>query len=275
VPTRSFWRPFVLYPLVVAGIALVGVLDFVTGPELAFSIFYLVPVALAASYGPEVGAVLASFSSALVWWLVESSTHAYSHPAIGYWNAAVRLGFFLVVAMMLARIRRQAARDRDLASTDPLTGLANSRAFFEALTREAGRTHRTGRPMTVAYLDLDDFKAVNDGRGHAEGDRVLQSIARAMKQSLRTGDLVARLGGDEFAVLFPETDLESARALLQRLHRGLSGAVASSTVGFSIGAVTTMSPPSAERLMAAADELLYEVKRTGKNAIRVESLVEY
>lgn len=273
MPTLRLERPFVLYPLVALGVLLVGVLDSITGPELSFSIFYLVPVGLAAVYGVEAGAVLVSLLGAFVWWLVESADHAYSHPAIGYWNAAVRLGFFLLVATMLARIRRQASRDRDLAWTDPLTGLANSRAFFEALTRETGRTHRSGRPMTLAYMDLDDFKAVNDGRGHAEGDRLLKSIAEAMKRSLRTGDVVARLGGDEFAVLFPETDLESARVLLQRLQRGLLASASASTVGFSIGAVTTMSPPPVERLMAAADELLYEVKRTGKNAVRVEALV--
>jgi diguanylate cyclase (GGDEF)-like protein len=249
---------------------LVGALDHLSGSELSFSIFYLFPVGLVALYGALEASVLFSVASALVWALLDDPLAPYSHWAIGYWNAFVRFGFFVIVALTLHRLRA-------LAATDPLTGVANSRSFYAALEREVARMARTGKPLVVAYLDVDDFKRVNDGAGHLAGDELLRSLSTALTRNLRAVDFVARLGGDEFAVLFPETDGEAARSLLERVRAALGDAVRAfprvSTVTCSAGAVVVTSPPrDVEELVHAADSLMYRVKRSGKNALLVETL---
>ena len=106
----------------------------------------------------------------------------------------------------------------ELARTDFLTGASNARAFYDQAQMEMSRLQRSGQPLSIAYIDLDNFKKVNDTRGHNEGDRVLKTVVETLKQTLRGGDFIARLGGDEFAVLLPSTNDEQSRALMKRLH---------------------------------------------------------
>src|SRR3972149_6563891 len=116
---------------------------------------------------------------------------------IPYWNMTVRTGFFLIVAIILSRLKSLQTRDQMLSRTDALTGLWNARYFLELAGRETERCRRYARSITFAYIDLDDFKAVNDSKGHAEGDALLREVGRAIKQQLRDQDAPARLGGDE------------------------------------------------------------------------------
>lgn len=128
---------------------------------------------------------------------------------------------------------------------------------------------RSGHPLTVAYIDVDDFKSINDAHGHRAGDDFLVRAAAAMTDDLRATDLVARLGGDEFAILLPETDVDEALSLLSRLHATLQATTAQWTSGFSIGAVTFAVPPrSADEAISAADHVMYDVKRDGKCSVR-------
>jgi diguanylate cyclase (GGDEF)-like protein len=120
-----------------------------------------------------------------------------------------------------ARRVRMASAGR-LAKVDGLTALPNRRAFEESLKTEVARSGRSGGELSVALIDLDDFKAVNDGYGHLEGDRCLQELARALERSVRTGDRCFRWAGDEFAVLLPDTDHEGALQLLERVSEHVS-----------------------------------------------------
>lgn len=266
------WMLLLASVLLVAGL---GYVDWLTGREASFAVFYLLPVSLAAWYLGRTPAVIVSGFSAVSWLLAEVTERPepYSSAIVPVWNAGTRLVVFLVVGLLLAALRRALEQEHRLARTDELTGAANSRRFLEVAELELIRARRYGRPFSVAYVDVDDFKEVNDRFGHAVGDQVLSSAAAAMMAGLRATDLVARMGGDEFVILMPETDRDSAEKVADRLRDELDQSVRAvdRPVTFSLGVLTCERPPeSVDRLVELADSLMYRVKRTGKN--RVEHL---
>jgi len=264
---RGFW--------IVAGavcVALVGYVDVITGYEVAFSLFYLLPIALLTWYDGRTLGLLTSVVCAVVWLLAERG-HEYSSHFIPFWNTMIRLGFFLTVTLLLSGLKRSHRHEMDLARIDNLTGAVNGRYFHELLQMEMDRSRRNRHAFTIAYIDLDGFKSVNDRFGHSAGDRVLQSVVERSKRQLRKADVMARLGGDEFAVLLPETDEAAARSALERLVEALREEMVTRgwPVTFSLGAVTCLAvPPSPDDLIARADRLMYEVKGSGKNGARFE-----
>jgi diguanylate cyclase (GGDEF)-like protein len=235
---------------------LVGALDFRTGWELSFSVFYLIPIALVAWYaGRWPGVGTAVLSALILAFANRLAGETHGGPFVPVWNALVQA----------------------LARVDGVTGVRNARAFREMVEREVARAGRYGSPLTLAYLDADGFKAVNDSLGHSAGDRILQTIGRTLEAQVRATDVVARLGGDEFAVLFPETGPDVAETALRKLQRGLGEAMAREgvRVTFCIGAVTARrNGKPADELIRRADALMYDVKRAGKNAIKLESLAD-
>ncbi len=163
--------------------------------------------------------------------------------------------------------------EKELARTDPLTGLMNARAFREMAEAEIIRTRRYHHPFSVAYMDIDDFKTVNDHFGHSIGDALLRLVAKTMKSNSRAVDVICRLGGDEFIILFPETGPEPALLACRKLHERLRDAVQHNdwSATFSIGAITFLQPPSAaDEMITLADGLMYAAKKSGKNRIRHE-----
>ena len=162
-------------------------------------------------------------------------------------------------------------REKGLATTDGLTGAANRRHFIEELSFEIERCSRHRRIFSLAYFDLDNFKLVNDRSGHAEGDRLLKQIVEVAENRLRKTDLIARIGGDEFAVLLPESDSTEMESPITDLLNDMREAMQKEgwPVTVSCGVVTFKEPPSnAEDAIKAADQLMYEVKASGKNASR-------
>jgi diguanylate cyclase (GGDEF)-like protein len=159
------------------------------------------------------------------------------------------------------------------ALVDDLTGLANRRQAERTLDVELTRGNRFGTPVSVALVDLDNFKGVNDVYGHQAGDAVLREVAHALVGALRQFDVAARWGGEEFLLVLPGTDAAGATRVAERLR----AAVASRAVPTAGGAVLRVTasfgvashPPAASReeLVATADEALYEAKRTGKNRV--------
>lgn len=248
----------------------VGMADYLTGSEISFSIFYLLPVTLATWCVSRQAGIALAVISAITWLMLDLEGKVYSHPAIPYWNMLVRFGFFLIVLIILSRLKSAYERERVLSSLDSLTGLLNGRAFQERAHYEIERTRRFGHPFTVAYIDLDDFKAVNDRFGHSAGNTVLCTVADTARDNVRATDIVARLGGDEFALLFPETGEESAGTVLQKISSLISGSLEKNgwPVTLSIGAVTFRKPPdSVDRMLHTADALMYAVKHAGKGRI--------
>ncbi len=254
----------------------VGFADYLTGTETSVILFYLAPIGFGTWYVSLRAGLFLSAAAALVA-VAADALHRLgvgegSLPAaLLAWNGLVQLGTSIALVLTLSALRARLESYELLARTDALTEIPNRRAFFETATLEIERTRRTGRPLTLAYVDLDDFKDVNDARGHAEGDALLVEVARTIRGATRAVDAVARLGGDEFGLLLPETDAVEAEALLVRLRATLLAAVAKGgwTVGFSIGAATFLAPPSSiDEMMARADTLMYAAKREDKGSVR-------
>jgi diguanylate cyclase (GGDEF)-like protein len=171
--------------------------------------------------------------------------------------------------LLLAGAQDNSRRLSNEADVDPLTGLANHRAFQERLIVEVDRAQRYGRPLSLACLDVDGFKDVNDQFGHQTGDEALTEVAARLVSVARTLDLAARLGGDEFAILLPETTAEAAEVVARRAHElirvDLAGPKPSITV--SIGICDLEYASSAEELLRFADGALYWAKEHGRDAV--------
>ncbi len=163
--------------------------------------------------------------------------------------------------------------EKNASRVDFLTGISNRRTFYETVESEVHRARRYQRPMTLGYIDVDNFKSVNDILGHAAGDDLLKLVAATIQKALRRTDTVARLGGDEFAILFPESDSEAAAVAVGKVQRSLQEVSSrhSLPISFSVGVVTfTMPLESVEQMIKRADELMYQVKRSGKSAVVCE-----
>lgn len=249
-------------------VAAIGFLDWLTGTELSSSVFYALPVGAAAWYAGSRWGYALSYAAAVVWYGADLAAGAtYSAAWIPVWNAGVRLAFFVIIADLAHRLHDALDAQRRLAEADTLTGLANSRRFLAAVDAEVARASRYARPVTLAYVDLDGFKAVNDRWGHVVGDQVLARVGELLRRHVRATDLPARLGGDEFAVLLPETDGAAAREAVEKLRAVLEAGVAEAgwPVGFSIGVFSAGGDvATGVELIRRADALMYEVKRAGK-----------
>jgi len=198
-------------------------------------------------------------------------------------NALVALAAAAAMGLLSSHARdsldllsSQAEQMATLAHTDPLTGLANRRRLMEQFEREFRRALRYGRPLSLVYLDLDGFKTINDHFGHMFGDEVLQGVAKAMLAVLRATDLLARVGGEEFALLLPETGLDGAANVANKLRRALNayGAQLGPAVPpltFSAGISRLHDGDSSfEDMLARADAAQYLAKSTGKAHARTE-----
>ena len=169
----------------------------------------------------------------------------------------------------LAQTRRTSEGLAVRAAADPLTGLANRRAFHEALSGEVERAQRYGRALSVACVDIDGFKEVNDAYGHQVGDKVLIQVAEQLLAVARATDLVARLGGDEFAIVMPETTAEAAEVVVQRAHQLIRVDLASRgpSISVSIGICDLEHASNAQQLVRYADGALYWAKNHGSDAV--------
>ncbi|HEY5432653.1 MAG TPA: GGDEF domain-containing protein [Coriobacteriia bacterium] len=249
-------------------------IDRASGTELSLTALYLGPVAIIAwFFGRTQGrawCLLVGAASALAELTMSGQSTA---PTIIAWNTAAVMMLPLVVVEVLTRLHRSLEVERDLARTDTLTGVANTRSFKELAEAELERARRYGRTFTLASLDLDHFKNVNDTLGHAAGDRLIHDVGQAIRRRLRRVDIVARIGGDEFVVLLPETDAAAAAVALEHI-RGALQSVADGygpEVTASFGAVTFVSPPaSVEQMLQLADVAMYQAKNASRD--RIESM---
>lgn len=208
----------VTWSLTLLLLILVAVTDIASGEEISLSFLYVLPVAIAAwSLGQRAG-VIVSVLSGLA--LSDSNLVLGDSPLrdfIPLWNTTMRIAFYIIIAMLIAEIRRLLKAERTMARTDFLTGLLNRRAFFMAANSELRR-----RPVfSTLYIDIDDFKTINDQFGHKTGDLVLQTVSGVIAFNTRSTDIPARIGGDEFAVLLSNTDEAGAFVIAEKLRREL------------------------------------------------------
>ena len=252
----------------------VAYLDYITGVEFSFSLFYLVPISLMSWAISERFGLAFAILSSCVWIAVDVwSGNRFSNMFAYLWNATARLGFFLLPVFMV-RLSRAMEYERMLARTDFLTGVLNARFFRELAQMEINRSMRYKRTFTIAFIDVDNFKSINDTFGHTEGDTVLRAIATNIKTHLRKTDFVARVGGDEFLVLLPETNKQTAPIVMSNMQRALLKEMDENgwSVTFSIGVLTLTAPQiSVDDMLSRADKLMYVVKNGGKNNIHFAS----
>jgi len=257
-------------------VLLLGSVDYFTGYEMSFSLFYLSAIILVSWFVGQNAGLLISIFSAIVWYVADmASGHVYSRQFIPFWNTAVRLCFFIIITHFLVAVHRSFEYEKELAQTDPLTGIANSRYFQERTIIEMQKAIRFKRPLTLAYFDIDNFKQINDNYGHKQGDELLQSIVNIMKNSVRSIDVIGRMGGDEFTLLLPETDELQAKIVMDRIRQGLANSISAKevlSVTFSIGVVTCANAFfPVDEMIKAADNLMYAAKKTGKNAVQYKT----
>jgi diguanylate cyclase (GGDEF)-like protein len=215
-------------------------------------------------------AVLTNLRYAEPWLVVHGETDmrwVYSLMAMMFFSTCVTLCAFWFFVVELQRELIVQSR------TDALTGALNRRALSREAERELARANRTGRPLCLLLLDLDDFKRTNDTYGHAAGDLALQRMVDCINSMLRTHDLLARTGGEEFAVLLPETNCAQAQLVAERLRSAIEKlsptlGSASLQMSVSIGCAEVQPPcPSFESLLHQADVAMYTAKRSGKNRV--------
>jgi diguanylate cyclase (GGDEF)-like protein len=234
---------------------------------------YYLPISLIAWYHGRGGAILAATTCAGAW-LASNLLAGLQFSGHDIWiiNTAVQGASFATVGVLIGVLRDVIARERALNRVDPMTSLLNSRAFYEEAQRLLSLCHRKGYPITVAYVDLDRFKEINDALGHRAGDEVLRTVGGVFRQSVRPSDLVARLGGDEFAILLPATHSAEAAAMLERVRLMLRTTFASTAVPItcSIGAVTfAQAPADVEQMVHDADACMYSAKKRGGDQVHV------
>jgi diguanylate cyclase (GGDEF)-like protein len=255
-------------------VALVGIVNYLAGPELSTWIFYFIPIFLVTWFTYRWVGMIMSIVSALMWFLVDITSGVnYSYSTIPYWNGIARFCSFLIFTFILSVLRNVLRHEKELSRIDFLTGVGNRRYFTEVAEMEINRARMYKHSFTVVYIDLDNFKTINDHLGHSKGDNLLCLIANTIQNNIRRTDKVARLGGDEFAILFPESGPELAEAIICRLQRINLEIMEKHEwpVTFSIGVVTFTSPPSSvDEMLKISDSHMYVAKRNGKNTIKHE-----
>ncbi len=245
----------------------IGIFDFSAPVEAKHAFFYILPVAFVTWFSGIRPGIIVSLLCTFAW----SCNNLSGSLVISAWNVISTLLFFLAVAALLHKTHLLWENEKTLSRTDPLTGAVNLRAFCELVEYEMLRSQRDKVPFSLAYLDLDDFKQINDTYGHAAGDALLRSIVSNILGHLRRTDVVGRLGGDEFAIFFPATDQTLVQGVVQKVRQELTELMKECAwpTTFSMGVVTcTGCVHDLEKLISYADMLMYEVKRAGKNDIR-------
>jgi diguanylate cyclase (GGDEF)-like protein len=231
-------------------VVLLGIVDYWTGVELSITLFYLIPIFLVAWYADENLALAISAVSAITWFFTDFANGLlYSNIMIYVWNTLIRLGFFIISSRLLSELRKALRTNQKSARVDYVTGATSIRYFYELAQGEIIRQQRYKHPLTLVYIDLDNFKTINDQLGHTIGDKVLRAVTVSIQRQIRPSDILARLGGDEFALLLPETGEDEIKQVVDRIH------------------ISLVNEMLRNRWVKLADNLMYSVKTTTKNGV--------
>jgi diguanylate cyclase (GGDEF)-like protein len=238
----------ILAVIILLFILLTGWLDYYV-ESLSLFVFYSFLTFSAAFILGTIEGVSAAALSSLLNYFTNQKYLTVQNDAMLYVNIAIDCVLLLALALLSTQLRKSLQRERTLSRIDFLTGAVNKRYFSEILTYEISRSVRFQRPFCLAYIDLDNFKTVNDIKGHTAGDLLLQILVRVAKESFRLIDRVGRLGGDEFVILLPETGAENGKKAIERFRETVLTEVSSRNfpVTMSIGlAVFNHSPFNAD-----------------------------
>ena len=251
--------------------SLIGFFDYWTGSNIDFGVIYLIPIIVGATIGRRFGLIISAYC-ALIGLTTDIVLTHYPSEILHYlWDFGSHLVIYVIVALSRSKLLGSMQYERELARTDSLTGVMNTRAFYEKLANEIYRMGRQGYSFSIAYIDVDNFKYINDTLGHSEGDKLLCIITETIRKNIRMTDSLARLGGDEFALALAEANHEYTQMTVGRICKNLLEEMQRNNwpVTFSVGVITCQKePPSVDALIKMADELMYSVKNSGKNSIK-------
>jgi diguanylate cyclase (GGDEF)-like protein len=250
----------------------IGSLDSITSYDISVSLLYLFPIVLIAWYEGGLPAAIISIFSAITWAMSDLvSGHLYSNMAIPVWNGIMALVMFLIVAYSITALRKFMIKEREHAQTDDLTGVANIRFFYEQARIEISRSAADKRPLTLAYIAIDNITQLNDTLGHVAGDYLLHEAAQIMRSTLPAADIVSRLGGAKFAILMPQTQNEDATAIIYEVQKHLLDMVNKKgwPITFSTGIVTCNGLTyTTDTLIKMAEDLITAARETGQNVVK-------
>ena len=258
----------------VATLIAVGLLDILMPQQIHIAVLYLFPILLVTwNVGKRSGITMAIIAALGTYVADRLSGEVFVSIWIALAEVLLQAVLFVVFAFIIGELKRALGAEKELARIDSLTNVANRRSFVEMTSKEVLRAARYKRPLSIAYVDIDGFKEVNDKQGHKAGDDLLRVVAGTLHAHTRRTDLVARLGGDEFSISLSETDADAARATCENFRDLLNAAVKRGNYPdtFSFGLVTFVAAPlSVDDLIHRADTLMYTVKHSGKNKIAHE-----
>lgn len=271
-------------------IAVIAAIDYASGMAVVISVLYFIPIIAAGWFLRPERAVTVAVVATLAWLAGDVAWRGLGETqAIRIWNACAGVVTLAAVTFLVQRARREhdallaanrqldlaLTRETESARTDALTNLPNARALSETLTRELARSRRSGTPLSLLYIDLDDFKEVNDRYGHAAGDALLERVGAALGSVLRAGDIAARIGGDEFVVVLAGSSAESAKEVAARIVASVAAEAKrypDAPVGASVGIVhyARSFPAGAGEILSRGDAVMYAAKHGGKGRVAVE-----
>jgi diguanylate cyclase (GGDEF)-like protein len=242
-------------------------------PNLSLTVLYLLPIAIATWFvSARPGQLLAFLSAALTYGVLYQRNAPLLNVA---WEAGTVWAIGAIGVELLHSIKMSAEVGKQLSRIDSATGAVNRRFFTELLEAEFHRAERYRFALTVAYIDLDNFKQLNERLGHQSGDELLYRFVEQLSEALRANDVVARLGGDEFALLLPQTNDVQAQQVFTRLQPQMKDALEAETIPiqYSIAVVTFLEMPDmVEDITEQAEALLQSIKTNGKNRLEYQVL---
>lgn len=272
-------RSRAIFLLALVTVVIIAYSDFLTGAHISVMLLYAFPVLLSAWYCGKLESLFIAFA-ATAGWLIINLLDQSSGESLGIvsWNAFNRFGMFALIAYAVSlqvKLRLALEREQLKADTDRLTGLLNKEAFRERSEQAIAHARRYNHPVSLAFIDLDNFKQVNDTQGHARGDKLLQEFSETIIATIRKTDIAGRIGGDEFCIFFPETDHIMVRAAVEKLTRALDIMTSQSgwQITASLGVVSCKEiDETFDALLGKADKLMYEAKSRGKNKAEFMSI---
>lgn len=249
----------------------IGEIDYITGLDIRVFPLYFIPIWIASWAMRRIGAIFSTILATITWGLSNNlATNSWSNEVWAI-NIFVQAIAFAVIACLVVITREKLINETKLRRIDGLTGLLNRIGFYEAVEPLINFANRYNQPVSIAYIDLDNFKKLNDTQGHATGDEALIQFALILKSTLRNSDIFCRMGGDEFIVLLPNTSSEEAYIALEKLRIQVQATLVGGVTA-SIGVISFKNNiKNIDELVIAADKAMYRIKSSSKNKVIVNT----
>jgi diguanylate cyclase (GGDEF)-like protein len=240
----------------------------ILGTEVTFTLLYLIPIVTVTWFsGLKFGMAVSLFSIS-EWLILKVHSEESADVLLFTIDTLSKLLVFIFIVIILSVLKTRIEKEKIHSTHDHLTGVLNRNGFYEILDNEIYRARRSNDPLTLAYLDIDNFKYINDHLGHHVGDEVLKQLTAMVQSIIRKTDVHGRLGGDEFVILFPDTSIRDSRSVIKKIKSEFSKITFRKKwpISLSIGVgVFRGNSLDAKKMMTTADSLMYKVKKGTKN----------